>query len=154
MTPELQEKLYKKYPKLFLQKGLSIQESCMVFGVECGSGWYNLIYCLCDSIQSYIDCNNKDQVEFTQMKEKYGGLRAYICKDDDLVRGMVWFAEGLSYKICEDCGSIENIIISRGWVSVKCEKCWKKHRRRIFIRGIKHFIYSFFRRMVRCVKKR
>jgi len=58
MKPELRDKLYEKYPKIFRQKDLSIRESCMSWGFECGDGWYNLLDTLCSAIQWRIDENS------------------------------------------------------------------------------------------------
>ena len=72
MNEELDKKLYEKYPKLFVQKDLSMQETCMCWGLCVGAGWYWLLDNLCDCIQNYIDSNNKEQVEVIQVKEKFG----------------------------------------------------------------------------------
>lgn len=61
MTPELQNKLYTKYPKLFAQKDLSITQSCMSWGIECGDGWYNIIDKLCQNIQHFVDNERKSR---------------------------------------------------------------------------------------------
>ena len=99
MNRKLQEKLYNKYPKIFIQKDLSIQQSCMPWGIDCGNGWYTLLDQLCSRINWHIE-NRKEghkyklryyenlnwwkrlwtkrpvfesiSFEFTQVKEKYG----------------------------------------------------------------------------------
>ena len=61
MNSELQEKLYKKYQKIFKQKELDTTISLMSFGgICCDDGWYNIIDKLCESIQIHID-NGKYQ---------------------------------------------------------------------------------------------
>jgi len=47
MKKELQEELYKNYPKIFKNSKKSMQESCMFWGIECDSGWYNILDQLC-----------------------------------------------------------------------------------------------------------
>jgi hypothetical protein len=131
MKIELRDKLYEKYPKIFKQKGLSIRESCMGFGCECGSGWYWLIDNLCDCMQRYIDANKVLQVEATQVKEKYGGLDFNICGGDELTDGMIWFSNDLSYNICEECGSTEDVTQTKGWIRTVCKKCMEKEGRKI-----------------------
>lgn len=127
MKGELQEKLYKKYPKIFKQKDLSMQQTCMCWGIECGGGWYFIIDRLCDCIQKYIDNNEHlkiPQVEATQVKEKYGGLRFYISGGDKDIFGMISLAEHMSEYICEHCGSIENVSKNtKGWIRTLCNKC-------------------------------
>jgi len=55
MDQELQDKLYKKYPKIFKQKDLDMTETCMCWGICTGNGWYSLIDTLCSGIQFRID---------------------------------------------------------------------------------------------------
>jgi hypothetical protein len=55
MRQELEEKLYKKYPKLFKEVGLPPTQSCMAFGIECSDGWYHILDVACDMIQNHIN---------------------------------------------------------------------------------------------------
>jgi len=64
------------YPEIFVQKDLSMQETCMCRGCECGEGWYEILDILCARIMyamKIYDC----KVEAVQVKEKYGVLRFY-----------------------------------------------------------------------------
>lgn len=177
MRAELQEKLYKKYPKIFKQKDLPMTETCMCWGISCGRGWYNLIDCLCDCIQNHIDSeisNTKHrqeyltlwlcikqlfslgsmrnylrwprvlrynlrqfqewwmlrgtitperyQVEASQVKEKFGGLRFYVDHSNDTVDGMIAVAEAMSYQICEECGQ-PGKSNNKGWIRTLCDAC-------------------------------
>ncbi len=77
MEKSLQEKLFQTYPKLFRQKDMM---SCMSRGIECGDGWYTLIENLSFLIQHRINLNPHlpfPQVEFAQVKEKFGELTIY-----------------------------------------------------------------------------
>ena len=131
MNKELDEKLVKKYPKIFVNRNGDMRTTCMCWGFECGDGWYWLIDNLCNSIQSYIDNNSISQVITTQVKEKFGGLRFYYDGGNEKIDGMVWLSEHMSYHICEVCGSTENIGRTKGWMFTLCEKCgegknWEK----------------------------
>lgn len=59
MTEEQDNQLVTKYPKIFANRYKSMQETCMCWGFECGSGWYNILDQLCCNIQSHIDHNIK-----------------------------------------------------------------------------------------------
>lgn len=63
MTNNLEKELYTKYPKIFRQHTLPMTETCLCWGIDCGNGWFCLIDKLCQEIQTYIDVNNKRQVE-------------------------------------------------------------------------------------------
>ncbi len=125
MRKELKEKLVSKYPKIFKQVGLPLDQTGMYFGIECGSGWYWLIDNLCECIQKYIGDNELKQIEATQVKEKYGTLRFYTSGGDDIIFGMTWMAEHMSSKICEKCGSTDNVYTKPNdwWISYLCDKC-------------------------------
>ena len=106
MSPELQNKLYSKYPKIFVDKDKSMQESCMCWGIETPDSWYDIIDTLCHALtytystsldidkedaehlnikpirfrdeDSYIYSVECPQVIAEQVKEKYGTLRFYF----------------------------------------------------------------------------
>lgn len=108
MREELDKLLCEKYPKMFVNRHKSMQETCMCWGFSCGDGWFDLIDQLCGNIQSYIDNNkhlNVPQVTVDQVKEKFGTLRFYVTGGNELIRGMIWFAESMSGRICETCGA-------------------------------------------------
>jgi len=129
MKQELQNKLFEKYPKIFRQKDLPMNQTCMYWGIDIGDGWYNIIDTLCHQIQWHIEHNlNKDEdpevvnVEATQVKEKFGGLRFYYNGGNDFISGLVYMAEGMSEKTCEECG-VPGMPNGGGWISTLCTPC-------------------------------
>lgn len=62
MSPEKDEQLCKKYPKIFADRHKSMIETCMCWGFECSDGWCNLIDKLCHNIQSHIDWKRKQRL--------------------------------------------------------------------------------------------
>lgn len=131
MTKELQDKLYEKYPKIFKQKDLPMNETAMCWGITCGDGWYWLIDKLCSNLQFNIDHNahtgKYPQVEAVQVKEKFGGLRFYVDTASSEQHAVINFTESLSGSICENCGSIEDVSQTRtGWIQTLCKKCMEK----------------------------
>lgn len=98
MTPELQNKLFAAFPKLFVQKDMDMQHTCMCWGIDCPDEWYDVIYRACNLLQSNIDWNNKEQIEFTQVKEKFGSLCMYMNSSDDWSDGVVAMANAMVYK--------------------------------------------------------
>lgn len=61
MSPEKDEELCKRYPKIFKNRYASMQTTCMCWGFECGDGWYNIINKLCSNIQGHIDWKRKQR---------------------------------------------------------------------------------------------
>jgi hypothetical protein len=58
MKKKLDNALCAKYPKIFVERNLSMMETCMCWGFP-GDGWYHLIDGLCALIQHRIDYVNK-----------------------------------------------------------------------------------------------
>lgn len=125
MDKALEDKLFEKYPKLFSQKDLSAQETCLWGGLECSGGWYFLIDNLCNCIQNYININNLPQVEVVQVKNKFGMLRYYLNSSDPTIDGMIWLTEDISHKTCEICGSNKDVVHTSGHVRTLCGVCLK-----------------------------
>jgi hypothetical protein len=60
MSPELDEALCKKYPKIFVNRHGDMRTTAMCWGFEFrGNGWYNIIDALCENIQHSIDWSEK-----------------------------------------------------------------------------------------------
>lgn len=129
MRDELEKKLYEKYPKLFRQTALPESQSCMFYGITCGDGWNEILSTLCNLIQWRVDQQQKEnpdypQVEFAQIKEKFGGLRVYTEGNDDYVNGIIDFACSMADKTCENCG-LPGKLYNGGWMVTQCEACSK-----------------------------
>lgn len=129
MRAELDKKLYEKYPDIFKQKDLSPQQTSMCWGISCGDGWYKIIDTLCGWLTTMKDFTGA-QVEATQVKEKFGGLRFYYtirnCRLDDIcfpvIKGMICFTELYSEQICEECGQPGELSRKNGWRKTLCEE--------------------------------
>jgi hypothetical protein len=140
MKQELQDKLFEKYPRIFAQKDLSMQETCMCWGITAGDGWYNILDVLCYNIQFYLDQKNAEgefkhlkkylkddykvipQLEAVQVKEKFGGLRFYADGGDEFVSGLIRMAEAIAFQTCEECGAIGSQN-TEGWIHTLCNCC-------------------------------
>jgi hypothetical protein len=133
MSPDLQEKLYKKYPKIFADVNKPPNESAMAYGITCDDGWYDLIDNLCWFIQSTIDRTTYiqiPQVVAQQVKQKLAGLRFNVTGGDEGILGAIEFAEQLSFTVCESCGSSKaKRFNDGGYLWTACDIC--KNRKEI-----------------------
>ena len=134
MNEKNDEYLCKTYPKIFRDRHGDMKVTCMVWGFP-GDGWFDLLDALCKQLQWNTDKNGYPQVTARQVKEKFGGLRFYygeeggednkwLAHKSGIIEGMISFAETMSYKICEKCGS--NINVSQnehGYILTLCKKC-------------------------------
>jgi len=136
------DELVAKYPLIFtIEKYPSVS-----------SGWIPLLDLLCDRLQSTTDEEVKKalkynelykqgavgfeypddyiksmQIECTQCKEKFGGLRFYTenglgGKHFDIIHEY----EILSYHVCESCSTMMDVGITKGWASTTCIDCKNK----------------------------
>lgn len=65
-----------------------------------------------------------------QVKEKWGRLCFYTDNTSDLQREIIFFAENLSARICEDCGTMDTVkLYTNGWHKTLCSMCVLNARR-------------------------
>jgi GH35 family endo-1,4-beta-xylanase len=127
MDPKLEQKLYDKYPAFFRQHSLSMQETCMCWGLP-GPGWFKIIDTMAKKLTAYAEKHNII-LEATQVKEKYGQLTVYLNQSNSEIDAIVQKAEQASLKTCEICGKPGSI--NKGpWYSVRCPKCRAKEAKR------------------------
>ena len=129
MKKELEDKLFAKYSKIFGQRKLPMTQTCMCWGIDTGDGWYKIIDLLCELLQWDTDHNNYPQIEATQVKEKFGGLRFYTNGENDHQSGLINYASALSEITCEKCGSMEEVTQTEGWIVTLCLKCMAEYKK-------------------------
>jgi hypothetical protein len=139
VTDENNKYLNEKYGDII--RKFYYKDQLMPFWFECGDGWLTIIDELCGSIVHHIEQKKKsldikkengeaiteeqyEELNLTvqQVKEKFGGLRFYIYGGDEYIRGMIAFAESMSYKTCESCGN-PGKVGGKGWITTLCVPC-------------------------------
>lgn len=119
-TMELEFK--ERWPKWFDGLDGSPMKTCLAFGFECGEGWKDLLWCLCEDIEKL---GPHEEFCVHQVKEKFGGLRFYTSGCSNEIHDRVSQAEQESYNTCETCGSTEEVTSEGSWVKTLCKKCRK-----------------------------
>lgn len=79
MNDALSKKLFDDFPRLFRHRS----ESSMQRGIECGDGWFDLIYKLSEDIEaaareSGLSSDDPAWPLCRQVKEKFGSLRFVV----------------------------------------------------------------------------
>lgn len=122
MTKELDERLCQKYPEIFRDRHAPMSQTAMCWGFACGDGWFALIDTLCSELMRH---STPEQIPVAQqVKEKYAGLRFYARTYTDTQYDLIDFAEALSYRICETCGTTTNVQrYTDGWHRTRCLSC-------------------------------
>ena len=83
----------------------------------------NFIFWVVDKFPRGVD--PMPPINVTQIKEKFGGLCFYYDGGDDYIYGLVSFAESMSYRTCEICGSTKNVGMTQGWLRAVCKSCFE-----------------------------
>lgn len=90
MNKKLDDYLCNKYPKIFVERSLSPQLSCLGRGLECGNGWIYLLDGLFHHIQQHIQhCN--------EFYDDYKPSRWKVCYDF-IKEGFRYLFTGKAYK--------------------------------------------------------
>lgn len=96
---------------------------------ECGNGWIALIEQAKTIVAQYnLKHPNDEPIKFTQIKEKWGGLRLYINYYVPELTHHLQALENKSFEICEHCGTNKNVKTeyTHGWLMTLCDECRKK----------------------------
>lgn len=89
--------------------------------MDCGPGWSDIVEAVCE----LIDQEGVTLYQFTQIKEKFAGLRMYWSGEDPAGRidQLVEAAEEISFSVCERCGSGRAKVWNhRGYVYTACDE--------------------------------
>ena len=97
-------------------------QSCMIYGFDCGDGWFDLVKELCVAIEKL---NLGKEFEVGQVKEKFGGLRFYVQgvpeNKSKIVDSLIMEAERKSFSTCENCGASGETVSKEDWLKTLCE---------------------------------
>lgn len=124
------EVLVREFPEFFVDLGGDMTKTCMHWGIEFGSGWYNNLYDCCVMLKSYINNHkNPESVngfKWSQLKEKFGEARFYTEGGDNIMDLIVSDFESKCSHTCEKCGSVDSVSLrGKGWYYTSCAKCAK-----------------------------
>lgn len=125
MDKELELELVKKYPKILRDYGGDPMQTCLSFGIETESGWYNLLDKCMEKLQYFCDICSKNgedvQVFANQIKSKYATLRFYYSGEGgtkiewDIIDDIINQAEAESARTCEISGKHGEACKKGGW---------------------------------------
>lgn len=122
-----QAELCLRFPDLFRQRHEGALRAPIGWGLDCGPGWWPLIWRLCEGLeqearQAGLQPGDADWPCFAQIKEKYGTLRCYI-QGTDRMRAMANMAEVCSATTCEECGRPGSLDDESAWWKTLCPDC-------------------------------
>lgn len=125
MDKELELKLVKKYPKILRDYKGDPMQTCMAWGIDTDSGWYELLDKCMEKLQYFCDLCSKEgeevQVVAAQIKEKYGTLSFYTSVygasklESSIIDDIIAEAERKSAYTCEVTGKEGTVCKRGGW---------------------------------------
>jgi hypothetical protein len=119
---DLDDALVRDFPLLYVQRGGSIQQTCMAWGFECNDGWAALIRRLSERLEPLIAAQSEDERACaSQVKEKFGTLSFYMYGATDEMAELVREAELESEVTCEICGE-PGVLRGQYWLFTACDK--------------------------------
>jgi hypothetical protein len=124
MRNELDGQLCAKFPNLFKDRNVSMQETCMCWGFDHQDGWYQIIHDLSEKLEALIlklPEEERSQCCAAQVKEKWGTLRFYMTASTDEMDVLIREAEKQSAVTCEVCGK-PGKLYPGGWYYTACEE--------------------------------
>ena len=128
MKTELEKKIFDIAPNLFADKDEDMMVTCMCWGLECGDGWFDLLYEAAQKLEAEILKQPKEfqsHCKASQVKEKYATLRFYMTSETDEMSKIINDTENKSKVTCEQCGQ-PGICRGKGWYYIACNDCEKK----------------------------
>lgn len=142
MNQELEAALAKEFPFMRREKqaGTNLYQS---FGIEAGSGWYELIRALCREITVVCaQAGREKDLVVDQVKEKYGELRFYChleggtVEENRVLNGKIYDVidryEEASAHVCELCGTPGELReVNMAWYQTLCGEHYALRQKRL-----------------------
>lgn len=148
------KELCKRYPfliprnvwddKIIWERHRSVKKYSYTLAEDFPKGWWKAFgLMMCEELrEELLKYHYLDKFRFVQIKEKFGGLRAYTgsVPRDSKVHDIIEKYSILSENICISCGKPDVPMTNDGWYSPLCYDCFRKghikYRRRIaMLRG-------------------
>ena len=133
MGPDLEQKIVSRWPGWFDVHG-DRRRTAMPRGFECGDGWFDLIWDLCERLEPLVCELNAtlqpaEHFEVLQVKQKFGGLRFYVSHHTAAIDSEIEAAKLESRRTCEQCGRSGSLRNTDGWLVTLCEECLRARQR-------------------------
>lgn len=76
MKEQYDDYLCRTYPKLYKERRMSMQQTCMCWGFEVGDGWFNILNGLSSAIQCHINHRTRERWRIRKEIRKYAAMSA------------------------------------------------------------------------------
>jgi hypothetical protein len=96
--------------------------------VQCGEGWYPLIWDLCTAVEA-LEHLGMPKISSLRAKERLGGLFIRVESNSFLVRELAREAEHRAATVCEECGAEGSLRLGHGFAKTLCPEHAKLRKR-------------------------
>lgn len=115
------KKLISRFKFIPQKNPLFYSDISMPMSFDCDDGWFDLLWKLCEDIDTVLTDDNSKTFLVDQVKEKYGTLRFYTSWINDKIDELINKAESLSAITCEICGNGGKLMVCSGWYKTLCK---------------------------------
>jgi hypothetical protein len=96
-----------------------VTATAMMWGFQCGSGWFGLLEQMCARIQPLA----QDGFTIVCVKSKKATLRVHCRGGSEATEAEIERAKSLALMTCESCGGPGERRAVGGWLAVRCRAC-------------------------------
>ena len=130
MRETLTKALYSSCPIIYRNRDAADTENRtqMVWGFQCGSGWFELLLNLSQAIEAIAEGRKQQGIPehelplVNQVKEKFGELRVYMKISGPGITELINEAQLDSTEICDCCGKPGEPVSVYGYVLTRCQQ--------------------------------
>jgi hypothetical protein len=129
------QSLAEKYPIFFgiarmpIEKGIPFNP--IQLSIDVDAGWWKIVEEASAAIEKLNQETPNMEIQATQIKEKFGGLRIYTNYTTDEVEAIIEEAEKKAAVTCETCGG-PGSLKGGSWLYTLCDECFAKRQTRTF----------------------
>lgn len=123
MSPEKDAAIFLRWPDWFANRG-NTSISLMKWGFECEDGWFKIIWELFERLEPLVaESAAEGPFEVIQIKQKMGGLRVYLSRENAAIEDAIRTACEASVTTCERCGEPGFLDWENDWYQTLCTAC-------------------------------
>lgn len=112
MQKELQQQLSNSFPWLKVP-------------INCGNGWYSLLWEMGIKISDYLKKQNINNFKILKIEENFGSLKIQTSPSNKEIDNLINLVQENSNYICEYCGQQGIQYNFQGWVITVCDDCMR-----------------------------
>ena len=140
-------KLYESFPALYRERTMTLAQSQMPWGFQCGDGWFNIVWELSEKLNSLAlrDDSVEGSLRVNEVRAEEGQLVVGLTNAAPDARDVVEHAQIKSQFTCELCGHAPSYLRKHPdfYQRVVCGRCMKKGKKRSYNKNLKRRSQTF-----------